>query len=204
MKKTSAFLMFVVAFLMIFSSPIFAAEENFYAFNDDVVIIEASSEEEVLALLAEIEENNRRAQELWEAAVLRSEAEKETYEAYIAEIEMNPQIQSVPRIASISDNEMIQIALWSRFHHDATYSVTTVFGSPVISNVSNLRTLPANSNSSVNDRITTGQVIIDNGRVLAVHANMRVGVRNTSNGTWFFRSINRYMEYYTNHTGRVF
>lgn len=198
----------LLSLLLIFSMavPALAAEE---AASNDFIVIDVASDEEAQALLAEIEENNQRAQALWEAAVLQAEEERAEYEACLATIQMKNLAQpKAVKTVNVRDSQKVPgsgfpFELYSHFYHSAKYDVVTVSGTPIIvsSSISGVNTYKENSNSSVTGR-TGNYVIIDSGRTLAVSSSMRVGVKD-SKGVWYYTHIDRYVEFYNSFSGRV-
>ncbi|MCL2225155.1 MAG: hypothetical protein FWB96_09355 [Defluviitaleaceae bacterium] len=203
---------FVICFIAMFVTvpSVFASNtatsDIIYNCNEDVLVIEVESYEELLILIAEVEEGNRRASELWYAAVEQSEREREEYEAQLKMLQLTIQPR-LTRLVQVNDSQLIAIGnifrYTARFYHTARFTVTNnSLGVPIISNASQIGTHPRNSTVDISDW-HGDRVIIDGGRTLAVISSFRLSALNRTTNIWHHMHINRYVEFYNNFTGVV-
>jgi len=182
------------------------AEQSQMLRNEKAIIV-VSSQEELDSILAEIAENNRKVDELWKAAVAQSELEREKTELLFAEASRSP-LPRITRTANVQDSQSIPgagvivlgqaTAQSAHFIHTATFSNTA----GMIGNVSAVNVVARTSNDRVSN-LSTSHVIMEMGTVLAVRSTMTVSVLGP-NSVWHNLPISRFVEFYTNHTGRVF
>lgn len=206
MKKIISFIMAVVMTMSICATSAFAAEPkqaNTYLDENGVIIIVADSDEEYNNIINDIEEQNDRVEQLWQAALQESKLPENNKNI----VPLRNLMARSYETNSISYIDWVGLLSFASLSFSATYTTTTnSYGATIIDEVRDIHAYGNTSSTTVDVR-DYDYTLIDGRRTIATNYSCQVGVQKTnSDGSTSFSYYTReyYVEFYASGGANVY
>lgn len=206
MKRLISFIMAMVITMSICVTSAFAAEPkqaNTYVDENGVIIIVANSDEEYNDIINNIEEQNHRVEQLWQAALVESQL-PENSTNIVAPKKLTARSYETNSISYI---DWVGLLSFASLSFTATYTTTTNgYGATIIDEVRDIHAYGNTSSTTVDVR-DYDYALIDGRRTIATNYSCQVGVQKTdTDGSTSFSYYTReyYVEFYVSGSANVY